>query len=226
MGGMQALQWAVMYPERMLSVIPVATAPRHSAQNIAFQEIGRQAIMADPEWHGGRYADHRASPRKGVAVARMTAHVTYLSEDALQRKFGRKLQDKEDVTFGFDVDFQVESYLRHQGMSFIDRFDANSYLYVTRAMDYFDLAAPCEGRLSEAFRATKARFCIVSFSSDWCFPTEESRQVVHALNALGANVSFSEIQTDKGHDAFLLEEPEFAAILRGFLDGISEYRGV
>ena len=148
----------------------------------------------------------------------MAAHITYLSEPALQRKFGRNLQDREAVTYGFDADFQVESYLRHQGITFVDRFDANSYLYITRAMDYFDLAAEHGGVLAEAFRGTQPRFCVISFTSDWLFPTAESRAIVHALNAVAANVSFVEIETDKGHDAFLLDEPEFFATLRGFLD--------
>jgi homoserine O-acetyltransferase len=156
----------------------------------------------------------------------MAAHVTYLSETALHRKFGRNLQDRIALSYGFDADFQVESYLRHQGSIFVDRFDANSYLYITRAMDYFDLAAQFGGHLSRAFKDTRTRFCLVSFTSDWLFPTSESRAVVHALNAVAANVSFVEIQSDKGHDAFLLDEPEFFAVLRGFLTGCAEHRGL
>ena len=159
--------------------------------------------MADPNWSGGNYTDHGLVPSKGLGVARMAAHITYLSEEGLQRKFGRNLQDKEEVGFTFGTDFQIESYLQHQGLTFVDRFDANSYLYVTRAMDYFDLASDYDGVLGKAFMGTKTRFCLVSFSSDWLFPTEESRSVVHALNAAGAGVSFVEIQTDKGHDSFL-----------------------
>tara|TARA_R110000824_G_scaffold118960_2_gene271524 strand:+ start:142400 stop:143629 length:1230 start_codon:yes stop_codon:yes gene_type:complete len=226
MGGMQVLQWATAYPDRVFSAIPIATAARHSAQNIAFHEVGRQAIMADPEWHGGTYLEHGTNPAKGLAVARMAAHVTYLSEAALHRKFGRNLQNREKVTYGFDADFQIESYLRHQGMTFVDRFDANSYLYITRAMDYFDIAADYDGVLANAFKDTKTRFCVVSFTSDWLFPTSGNRQIVHALNAAAANVSFVEIDTDKGHDAFLLDEPEMFSTLRGFIDSAATRRSL
>ncbi len=226
MGGMQVLQWASAYPERVFAAVPIATAARHSAQNIAFHEVGRQAIMADPDWCGGRYLQFDVKPRAGLAVARMAAHITYLSETALHRKFGRNLQDRDRVTYGFEADFQVESYLRHQGSTFVDRFDANSYLYITRAMDYFDLAAEHDGVLARAFAGTPVRFCLVSFSSDWLFPTSESKVLVRALNAAAANVSFVEIQSDKGHDAFLLDEPEFHATLEGFLNGCAEQRGL
>jgi homoserine O-acetyltransferase len=226
MGGMQVLQWAAAYPERVFAALPIACAARHSAQNIAFHEVGRQAIVADPEWRGGDYQRHGGNPSRGLAVARMAAHITYLSETALHRKFGRNLQDRAKVAYGFDADFQVESYLRHQGSIFVDRFDANSYLYITRAMDYFDLAAERSGLLSNAFKGTKTRFCLISFTSDWLFPTSESRAIVHALNACAANVSFVEIESDKGHDAFLLEEPEFFAVMRGFLEGCAEHRGL
>ena len=226
MGGMQALQWAAMYPERVFSAIPIACAARHSAQNIAFHEVGRQAIMADPEWRGGEYSLHHTTPRAGLAVARMAAHITYLSEAALRRKFGRKLQNRSAFTYGFDADFEVESYLRHQGTSFVERFDANSYLYITRAMDYFDMAAEHGGVLAKTFTDTKVRFCLVSFTSDWLFPTSEMREIVHALNAVAADVSFVEIATDKGHDAFLLDEPELHATLGGFLNAAAEKRGI
>jgi homoserine O-acetyltransferase len=226
MGGMQVLQWAVTYPERIFSALPIASAARHSAQNIAFHEVGRQAVMADPDWRDGKYLSQGTSPRRGLAVARMAAHITYLSDAALHRKFGRRLQDRELPTFGFDADFQVENYLRYQGSSFVERFDANSYLYITRAMDYFDLAGEHGDVLANAFRKLKSRVCVVSFTSDWLFPTEEARQVVHALNAAGAPVSFAEIETDKGHDAFLLDEPELFAIVRGFLDAAAKKRGV
>ena len=226
MGGMQVMQWAADYPERMFSAVCVASAARHSAQNIAFHEVGRQAIMADPEWRGGDYAHHGARPEKGLAVARMAAHITYLSETALQRKFGRELQ-RDGLSWGFDADFQVESYLRHQGASFVDRFDANSYLYITRAMDYFDLAAAHGGVLAEAFsRARDIRFCILSFTSDWLYPTPESRHIVRALNAAGARASFVEIESDKGHDAFLLDEPVMDSALAGFLDSVGTARGL
>jgi homoserine O-acetyltransferase len=226
MGGMQVLQWAASYPARVFSALPIATGARHSAQNIAFHEVGRQAIMADPDWHGGDYAAHGTNPSKGLSVARMAAHITYMSETALQRKFGRTLQDRAALSFGFDADFQIESYLRHQGMTFVDRFDANSYLYMTRAMDYFDLAADYGGVLAEAFRGSKTRFCIVSFTTDWLFPTAENKRVAHALNAAGANVSFVDIVSDRGHDAFLLDEPELFATIRGFLNAAANAKGI
>jgi homoserine O-acetyltransferase len=226
MGGMQVLQWAASFPRRVFAALPIACSTRHSAQNIAFHEVGRQAVMADPEWRGGRYLTEGANPRRGLAVARMGAHITYLSDPALHRKFGRKFQDRENPTFSFDADFEVESYLRHQGSSFVERFDANSYLYLTRAMDYFDLAADYGGVVANAFKGTETRFCVISFTSDWLFPTAESRAIVHALNAGGARVSFAEIVTDKGHDAFLLDEPELFAIVRGFLDGACKARGL
>ena len=226
MGGMQVLQWAADYPEKLFSAVCIAAAPRHSAQNIAFHEVGRQAIMADPNWCGGAYLAAGLRPDKGLAVARMAAHITYLSESALQRKFGRELQ-RDGLSWGFDADFQVESYLRHQGASFVDRFDANSYLYITRAMDYFDLAATHGGVLTEAFlKARKVKFCILSFSSDWLYPTAESRDVVRALNAAGCRASFAEIVTDKGHDAFLLDEPQLDQTLRGFMNAQAQARGL
>ncbi|MGH6828313.1 MAG: homoserine O-acetyltransferase MetX [Rhizomicrobium sp.] len=226
MGGMQALQWAASYPHRVRSAVPIACAARHSAQNIAFHEVGRQAILADPDWKGGAYQLHGTKPSKGLAVARMAAHITYLSEAALQRKFGRNLQDREALSFAFAPDFQIESYLRHQGMSFVDRFDANSYLYITRAMDYFDLAADYGGHLADAFRDSPTRFCLVSFTSDWLFPTRENKRIAHALNAAAAKVSFVEIETDKGHDAFLLDEPQMFDTVRGFLGAVAAADGV
>jgi len=226
MGGMQVLQWASRYPERVFSAIPIATAAWHSSQNIAFHEVGRQAVMADPDWCQGRYHEFGKTPRNGLAVARMAAHITYLSEEALHRKFGRNLQDLAAKSFSFNADFQVESYLRHQGSTFVDRFDANSYLYITRAMDYFDLAAEHDGLLANAFTGTKTRFCVVSFTSDWLYPTRESREIVQALNAVAANVSFVEIESDKGHDAFLLDEPELFATIRGFLSAGAARNGL
>ena len=226
MGGMQALEWARANPDRMYACVLLATAPRHSAQNIAFHEVGRQAIMADPDWRGGDYARLGVRPEKGLAVARMAAHITYLSEPALQRKFGRELQ-RDGLSWGFDADFQVESYLRHQGAAFVDRFDANSYLYITRALDYFDLAQAAGGKLVDALRpAAEVRFCVLSFSSDWLYPTSESRVIVRALNAAGARASFVEIESDKGHDAFLLDEPIMRAALNGFLDAAGTARGL
>jgi len=222
MGGMQALSWASIFPDRVRSAIIIASTARHSAQNIAFHEVGRQAIMADPGWQGGNYSDGDMAPAKGLAVARMAAHITYMSEEGLTEKFGRNLQDRPDGTqgsksFGFDADFQVESYLRHQGSTFVDRFDANSYLYLTRAMDYFDLAEAHDGVLAKAFAGTKTRFCLVSFDSDWLYPTAESRRIVHALNAAGAAVSFVELSSPFGHDAFLIDAPDMNRIIDGFL---------
>ena len=221
MGGMQALSWAATFPERVASAVVIASAARHSAQNIAFHEVGRQAIMADHRWRGGDYYADNDPPASGLAVARMAAHITYLSEAGLTAKFGRKLQSRPEKpdgakTFGFDADFQVESYLRHQGLSFVDRFDANSYLYITRALDYFDLAEEHGGTLANAFTGD-TRFCLVSFDTDWLYPTGESRTIVHALNAAGAPVSFVELKSPFGHDAFLLENPELDRVIAGFL---------
>jgi homoserine O-acetyltransferase len=226
MGGMQVLQWAADYPERLFAAVCIAAAARHSAQNIAFHEVGRQAIMADPDWRDGDYAAQGVRPEKGLAVARMAAHITYLSEPALHRKFGRELQ-RDGLSWSFDADFQIESYLRHQGASFVDRFDANSYLYITRAMDYFDLAANCGGVLADVFRpARDVRFCVFSFTSDWLYPTVESRAIVRALNAAGARASFVEIESDKGHDAFLLDEPVLRDALGGFMDSAAQALGL
>lgn len=226
MGGMQVLEWASRYKDRVFAAVPIATAAWHSSQNIAFHEVGRQAVMADPEWSGGNYYAAGTVPKNGLAVARMAAHITYLSEEALHRKFGRNLQDRSSLSFSFNAEFQVESYLRHQGSTFVDRFDANSYLYITRALDYFDMRESAGGVLANAFRGTRTRFCVVSFTSDWLYPTRESREIVQALNAVAANVSFVEIESDKGHDAFLLEEPTFFATIRGFLNAAATKRGL
>jgi homoserine O-acetyltransferase/O-succinyltransferase len=230
MGGMQVLEWVAQYPDAVFAALPIATASYHSAQNIAFHEVGRQAIFADPDWHGGRYWVNGRVPAGGLAVARMCAHITYLSEQALTRKFGRRLQNapknpSEAMTLFGDI-FEVESYLRHQGSTFVHRFDANSYLTITRAMDHFDLASDYKGDLANAFRGTRTRFLLVSFTSDWLFPTAESRATARALNRAGANVSFVEIPTDKGHDAFLLDEPDFHRTLAGFLTGCAEHAGL
>ncbi len=224
MGGMQALDWAATYPGRVGAAAVIAAAPLHSAQNIAFHEVGRQAVLADPDWHGGRYEAHGVVPARGLAVARMAAHITYVSEEALARKFGRRLREGAESLFGDQ--FEVESYLNHQGSTFVLRFDANSYLTITRAMDLFDLAAEHDGDLARAFQGSRTRFLIVSFSSDWLFPTAQSRAIVRALNRAGANSSFVEIATDKGHDAFLLDEPDFHEALGGFLAGAAERAGV
>ncbi len=230
MGGMQVLQWAADFPDAVFAAIPVATAAFHSAQNIAFHEVGRQAIFADPDWQGGRYWETGKIPARGLAVARMCAHITYLSEQALTRKFGRRLQNApknptEAIGLFGDM-FEVESYLRHQGSTFVHRFDANSYLTITRAMDFFDLFTDHDGDLALAFQGTKTRFCLVSFTSDWLFPTAESRTIARALNRAAANVSFVEIPSDKGHDAFLLDEPDFHRMLAGFLRGCAEHAGL
>lgn len=236
MGGMQVLEWATRFPDRIHAAVPIATSTRQSAQNIAFHEIGRQAIMADPDWCNGDYIANyylnRAKtphadfvhkyPAKGLAVARMAAHVVYLSESMLQEKFGRNLQNGEEFTYGFGADFRVESYLRHQGTSFVERFDANSYLYLTRAASYFDLTRGGTRKLTDVFAGTHIRFCVVSFSSDWLYSSVESRNLVRALNAVAANVSFTEIESDKGHDSFLLDLPEFDAVVRGFIEGSAE----
>ncbi|HEV7455777.1 MAG TPA: homoserine O-acetyltransferase [Roseococcus sp.] len=224
MGGMQVLEWAATFPQSVFAAAPIACATHHSAQNIAFHEVGRAAIQADPDWMGGRYWETERIPERGLSVARMVAHITYLSEAALTRKFGRELQGGSALTFLEDV-FQVQSYLRHQGSTFVRRFDANSYLTITRAMDYFDLATE-HGGLAKAFSGTPTRFLVASFSSDWLFPTSESRALVRALNAAAARVSFIEITTDKGHDAFLLDEPDFHRALGGFIAGAARDLGL
>lgn len=238
MGGMQVLEWAATYPEMVFAAMPIATAPFHSAQNIAFNEVSRQAIFADPDWHGGRYWEVGAIPARGLAVARMMAHITYLSEEALTRKFGRRVRrestppatpctvaEPQSLSLFGEI-FEVESYLRHQGSSFVHRFDANSYLTITRAMDWMDLGAEHDGDYAGPFAGTATRFCVISFSSDWLFPTSQSRVLVRALNRAAANVSFVEIGSDKGHDAFLLDEPDFDRTVRGFLSGAAEHAGL
>ena len=218
MGGMQVLEWATKYSNKINSAIPIATSYRHSAQNIAFHEIGRQAIMADPSWNKGNYYKKKILPKGGLSVARMIAHITYLSERALQRKFGRNLQNSDFFSFNFDTDFQIESYLKHQGTAFVERFDANSYLYITKAMDYFDLSVK-KGGLAKIFKDTNVKFCFFTFTSDWLFPTTETKTIIKSLNSSNSMVSFVEVKTDKGHDAFLLDEPEFHATLKGFIEG-------
>ena len=226
MGAMQAIQWSIDFPDKIMNIIHIAGALKHSAQNIAFHEVGRQAIMNDPDWCNGNYINKKKRPEKGLSVARMLAHITYLSEEAFQRKFGRNLQNKLSLAYGFKTDFQVESYLKHQGQAFVDRFDANSYLYITRAMDYFDLPSQKKGGLKNIFKNTPVKFCVISFTSDWVYPTKYSKEIVDSLNAVGANVSFVEIQTDKGHDAFLLDEKEFNETVRGFLKATATKLGL
>ncbi len=218
MGGMQVLQFVSNFPDKTKTAVPIACSSSHSAQNIAFNELGRQAIAADNNWNNGEYFSKNINPDKGLAVARMAAHITYLSKKSLQEKFGRKLQKREHLKFGFDADFQIESYLRYQGSIFVDRFDANSYLYITRAMDYFDLPGQFKGNLSDAFKETKTKFFIISFTSDWLYPTQENKDIVIALNAIGADVGFVEIESDKGHDSFLLDVPDFLKALKNFLE--------
>jgi len=222
MGGMQLLQFCATFPDKTFSAIPIACSASHSAQNIALNELARQAIMADPVWNGGKYFLKNTQPKNGLAVARMVGHISYLSDQGMQEKFGRKLQEKADYEFSFNADFQVESYLRHQGNTFVERFDANSILYITRAMDYFDLSKQFKGGLVEAFKKQKTKFLVISFSSDWLYKTKENKDIVIALNASGADVSYSEIVTDKGHDSFLVDEPEFLETLKGFIDSMYE----
>jgi homoserine O-acetyltransferase len=217
MGGMLVLEWLSKFPEFVHSAIPIATSVNHSAQNIALNELARQSIMADPNWQSGNYYETDNQPIKGLSVARMAAHISYLSKESLHQKFGRNLQDKNELDYSFKADFQIESYLRHQGISFVDRFDANSYLYITRAMDYFDITANSNGSLIEAFKNTKSKVLCVSFTSDWLYPTSENKKIVKTLNALGIDVSFLEIESENGHDSFLLNEPEFFDALDGFI---------
>ena len=218
MGGMQVLQFVSNFPNKAKVALPIACTASHSAQNIAFNELGRQAIMSDTNWKDGLYDGKTSNPDKGLAVARMAAHITYLSKKGLQEKFGRNLQERSDLKFGFDADFQIESYLRYQGSVFVDRFDANSYLYITRAMDYFDLTKKHGGNLSKAFKDSKTKFFIISFTSDWLYPTSENKDIVIALNAIGADVGFVEIKTDKGHDSFLLDVPDFLSTIKKYLN--------
>ena len=218
MGAMQALQWSISFPEKVNNIIHIAGALKHSAQNIAFHEVGRQAIMNDVNWYEGKYLQKNTVPERGLAVARMIAHITYLSDDAMHRKFGRKLQSRDIISFGFDADFQIESYLRYQGKSFVDRFDANSYLYLTRAMDYFDVVKDFSRSIEFPTSPNDhINYLIISFSSDWLFPTNENEEISKKLNFFKRDVSFIEIETDKGHDSFLLDEPELDLTISGFL---------
>jgi homoserine O-acetyltransferase len=221
MGGMQALEWAVSHPEMVRSVIPIATTWRHSAQQIAFNEVGRQAIMADPDWNQGDYYDSKP-PARGLSVARMVGHITYMSDESMREKFGRRLREKEKFGFDFGVDFEVESYLRYRGNQFVSRFDANSYLYITKAEDYFDLTNGT-GRLAEAFRLdgitpVDTRFLVISFTSDWLYPSYQSQEIVRVLRRLNGDVAYCDLQSNYGHDAFLVDVGEQTEIVRGFLN--------
>ena len=219
-GGMQALEWSVRYPDMVDAAVLLATTTRHSALAIAFNEVARQSIMADPNWNGGDYYEDGKKPDLGLAVARMIGHITYLSDESMRLKFGRRLQDKADFSFNFDADFQVESYLRYQGRKFVDRFDANAFLYITKAADYFDLERHSgDGSAVAAFSNTRARFLVVSFTSDWLYPTYQSRAMVKAMKKNGLDVSFCEIEAQWGHDAFLLPSDRLSGIMKGFLDG-------
>lgn len=225
-GGMQVLAWSVLFPNKIKSAIPMATSYRHSPQNIAFHEVGRQAIMADTDWYQGKYLEEKKFPTKGLAVARMTAHITYLSQDALQRKFGRNLQDKLKLSFTFDRDFQIESYLHHQGYSFVERFDPNSYLYITKAVDYFDLEKDYDNNLSNAFlnlskENKKVKFCVMSFADDWLFPPSEGKKITQGLLACGINTSFVVVDSNAGHDSFLLDNDSIKNTIKGFLSSVS-----
>jgi homoserine O-acetyltransferase len=217
-GGLQVLEWAVQYPDIVFSAVPLATTARHSALAIAFNEVARQAIMADPHWNRGDYYDGK-KPDLGLAVARMIGHITYLSDDSMRKKFGRRLQDRSDFSFNFDADFQVESYLRYQGKKFVERFDANSFLYITKAADYFDIARQHDsGSIVRAFSKARARFLVVSFTSDWLYPTYQSKSLVQAMKKNGLDVSFCEIDAEWGHDAFLLPSDTLTNLIRGFLE--------
>ncbi|MBW2575614.1 MAG: homoserine O-acetyltransferase [Deltaproteobacteria bacterium] len=221
-GGMQVLEWCVSYPEMVVSAIPLATTTRHSTMAIAFNEVARQAIMADPNWNNGDYYSG-SKPDLGLAVARMIGHITYLSDESMRIKFGRRLQDKSDFSFNFDADFQVESYLRYQGAKFVDRFDANSFLYITKASDYYDLEKQHgNGSAVEAFYKARAKFLVISFTSDWLYPTYQSRAMVHAIKKNGLDVSFCEIEADWGHDAFLLPSESLTAMVKGFLERVND----
>jgi homoserine O-acetyltransferase/O-succinyltransferase len=219
-GGMQVLEWTVRFPEMVSSAIPLATTTKHSALAIAFNEVARQSIMADPNWNGGAYY-LGAKPALGLAVARMIGHITYLSDESMRLKFGRRLQDKNDFSYNFDADFQVESYLRYQGTKFVERFDANSFLYITKAADYFDLGLQHgDGSTVRAFSKTQAKFLVVSFTSDWLYPTYQAKAIVRALKKNGLDVSFCEIEADWGHDAFLLPSERLTELIKGFLDRV------
>ncbi len=224
MGGMQALQWAVSEPDRVVSAIPIATTAKHSPQQIAFNQVGRAAIMADPHFNNGDYYGG-AVPKDGLALARMVGHITYLSDVSMHEKFGRRLRGKKTLGYNFDVDFEVESYLHYKGDAFVGRFDANTYLYITKAIDYFDLSLP-SGSLVKAFEKATSKFLVVSYKSDWLYPPYQSKEIVKALMVNGADVTYCEIDSPYGHDAFLLDEGEISKIIRGFLENVAARHGV
>ena len=220
LGGMQALQWAIDYPERVRYCVAIAAAPKLSAQNIAFNEVARQAIMTDPEFHEGHYYERGVIPRQGLMLARMLGHITYLSDDSMRSKFGRELREGK-LNFGFDVEFQVESYLRYQGRTFVDRFDANSYLLMTKALDYFDPASEHNNNLAAALSPAQANFLVVSFTSDWRFAPPRSEEIVKALTHNRKNVTYVEVRSPDGHDAFLMPIPQYVGVFKGFMDRIA-----
>jgi homoserine O-acetyltransferase/O-succinyltransferase len=224
LGGMQALSWTLRYPERVRHCIGVATAPNLSAENIAFNEIARRAIITDPDFHGGHFYAHGVVPRRGLTIARMIGHVTYLSDDVMASKFGRKLRRgaEEGFSFGYDVDFEIESYLRYQGDKFSDYFDANTYLLITRALDYFDPAARFGGDLAKTFAAAQAKYLLISFTTDWRFSPARSRELVKALVTNRQRVSYAEIDAPHGHDAFLLDDPRYHGVLRTYFDRVAQ----
>ena len=220
LGGMQVMQWSIDYPDNIRHAIVIAAAPKLSAQNIAFNEVARQAIQSDPDFHEGRYLDHDSIPRRGLMLARMLGHITYLSDDAMRKKFGRELREGK-LNFGFDVEFQVESYLRHQGQSFVDRFDANTYLLMTKVLDYFDPARDYGDDLAKALSNATARFLVISFTSDWRFAPERSREIVRALLDADKRVSYVEIEANQGHDAFLIPIPHYMRVFRHYMDNVA-----
>ena len=224
MGGMQALQWAVSFPDRVLASIPIATTSKHSPQQIAFNQVGRAAIMADPNFHDGDYYGGEV-PKDGLALARMVGHITYLSDDSMHEKFGRRLRGKKTLGFSFNLDFEVETYLRYKGDAFVSRFDANSYLYITKAIDYFDLSLP-SGSLVKALEKVKSKFLVISFKSDWLYPPYQSKEIVKALMVNGVDITYCEIDSRYGHDAFLMDEREMPKILRNFLENVAVRNGI
>ncbi|MCG2585498.1 homoserine O-acetyltransferase [Massilia sp. TS11] len=225
LGGMQALAWSILYPQRLRHCMVIASTPKLSAQNIAFNDVARQAILSDPDFHGGHFYEHGVVPRRGLRVARMIGHITYLSNDDMAEKFGRKLRnaaDKDAYNFDFGVDFEIESYLRYQGDKFSEYFDANTYLLITKALDYFDPARPFDGDLAAALAATRAQFLVASFTTDWRFAPERSREIVQALVANRRQVSYAEIDAPHGHDAFLLEDPRYHNFIRAYYERIAK----
>ncbi len=221
LGGMQVLQWTIDYPDLIKNAIVIAAAPKLSAQNIAFNEVARQSIMSDPDFHNGYYLEKNTVPRRGLMLARMLGHITYLSDDAMRDKFGRELREGK-LNFGFDVDFQVESYLRYQGRSFVDRFDANTYLLMTKSLDYFDPAQNYDDDLALALKQTDAKFLVISFTSDWRFAPERSQEIVKALLQAEKQVSYIEIEASQGHDAFLIPIPHYMAVFTSYMRNIAE----